>query len=328
VSREQVELAVVVPVYRCSDCLLVLHERLTRTLRDLGVTYEILFVDDRSPDDSWPLLADLADRDATVRALRLSRNFGQQAAITAGLAESRASWTVVMDCDLQDPPEFIPQLYAKAREGHDVVLARRRSRSHSVFRLLAARIYFAFLRIFLKTNIDSGFGAFSIISRKARSAVLSVPDADRHYVPILLWVGFERASIEFEHAERYAGKSAYSMGSLVRLALSGIFFQTASLLRWIIYLGFLFAFLGVCLAVALVASYLFFDPYPGWTSLAVLILVTSGFIIASTGVSGLYIGMIFKQVKNRPLYVIDETAGGEASALHASSEIDHAPTLR
>jgi polyisoprenyl-phosphate glycosyltransferase len=328
VSAEQVELAVVVPVYRCSDCLLALHERLTRTLRDLGVTHEILFVDDRSPDDSWRVLANLADRDPTVRALRLSRNFGQQAAITAGLAESNASWTVVMDCDLQDPPELIPRLYAKAREGHDVVLARRRSRSHSAFRLLAAKIYFGFLRIFLKTNIDSGFGAFSIVSKKARSAVLSVPDVDRHYVPILLWVGFERASIEFEHAERYAGKSSYSIGSLVRLAISGVFFQTASLLRWIIYLGFLLSFLGVCLAAALLVSYFFFDPYPGWTSMAVLILVTSGFIIASTGVSGLYIGMIFKQVKNRPLYIVDEMAGGEASTLRASSEVEHAPTLR
>ena len=327
-SGEQIELAVVVPVYRCSECLLVLHERLTRTLRDLGVTYEILFVDDRSPDDSWPVLADLADRDPTVRAVRLSRNFGQQAAITAGLAESRASWTVVMDCDLQDPPELIPRLYAKAREGHDIVLARRRGRSHSPFRLLAARIYFTFLRIFLKAKIDSGFGAFSIISRKARSAVLRVPDVDRHYVPILLWVGFEQASIEFEHAERYSGESSYSIGSLLRLAVSGIFFQTASLLRWIIYLGFLFAFLGVCLAAVLVVSYFFFEPYPGWTSLAVLILLTGGFIIVSTGVSGLYIGMIFKQVKNRPLYIIDETAGGEASTRHVGSEIEHAPTFR
>jgi polyisoprenyl-phosphate glycosyltransferase len=324
----QVELSVVVPVYKCAECVEVLHERLTRTLRDLGVTYEIVYVDDRSPDDAWPILSDLARRHEFARALRLSRNFGQQAAITAGLAESSGRWTVVMDCDLQDPPELIPRLYAKAQEGHDVVLARRKSRSHSILRLLAARLYFAFLRIFLKTPIDAGFGAFSIVSTKAKSAFLSVPDADRHYIPILLWIGFERTSIDFEHAERYAGKSSYSVGSLIRLALAGIFFQTASLLRWIIYLGFLFAFFGVCLAIYFVISYFWFEPYPGWTSLVVLILVSSGMITASTGLSGLYIAMIFKQVKNRPIFIVDEVVSGEASSATQRSEAQQAHAIR
>jgi polyisoprenyl-phosphate glycosyltransferase len=323
----QVEVSVVVPVYRCAECLGALHERLTQALTDLGVSYEIVFVDDRSPDDAWSTLTEIARRDDAVRALRLSRNFGQQAAITAGLAESSGKWTVVMDCDLQDPPELIPRLYAKAQEGHDVVLARRKSRRHSVFRLLAARLYFGFLRTFLKAQIDSGFGAFSMISSKARSAFLSVPDADRHYVPILLWIGFEQTSIEFEQAERYSGKSSYSFGSLMRLALSGIFFQTASLLRWIIYLGFAFAFVGVCLAIFFVISYFWFEPYPGWTSLAVLILLSSGMIIASTGITGLYVGMIFKQVKNRPLFIVDEIAAGEASASRRS-ESEQAQALR
>jgi polyisoprenyl-phosphate glycosyltransferase len=323
----QVEVSVVVPVYRCVECLGALHERLTQALTGLGVSYEIVFVDDRSPDDAWSTLTEIASRDHAVHALRLSRNFGQQAAITAGLGESSGKWTVVMDCDLQDPPELIPRLYAKAQEGHDVVLARRKSRRHSVFRLLAARLYFGFLRTFLKAQIDSGFGAFSMISSKARTAFLSVPDADRHYVPILLWIGFEQTSIEFEQAERYSGKSSYSFGSLMRLALSGIFFQTASLLRWIIYLGFAFAFVGVCLAIFFVISYFWFEPYPGWTSLAVLILLSSGMIIASTGITGLYVGMIFKQVKNRPLFIVDEIAAGEASASRRS-ESEQAQALR
>jgi polyisoprenyl-phosphate glycosyltransferase len=326
---EQVELAVVIPVYGCAECLEALYERLTETLRELGVSYEIVFVDDRSPDDSWGLLAELARRDNTVRAIRLSRNFGQQAAITAGLTESAGRWTVVMDCDLQDPPELIPRLYEEALRGRDVVFARRQSRSHSVFRLLAARLYFAFLRAFLKAPIDSGYGAFSILSSKARSAFLTIPDADRHYVPILLWIGFEQSSVEFEHGPRYAGKSAYSLGSLIRLAVSGVFFQTASLLRWIVYLGFSFAFLGACLAVFLIVSYFWVSPLPGWTSLAVLILLSSGFIIASTGVSGLYIGMIFKQVKNRPIFIVDEIASSERSREPvAADHIDHANVLR
>ena len=290
----------------------------------MGVGYEIVLVDDRSPDHSWAMLSELAHQDPAVRALRLSRNFGQQAAITAGLSASRASWTVVMDCDLQDPPELIPKLYAKAHEGYEIVLARRSQRSHSALRLLAAKLYFAFLRIFLKAQIDSGYGAFSIISSKAREAFLSVPDADRHYVPILLWIGFDQATVEFEHEERYAGRSSYSLASLMRLALSGIFFQTATLLRWIIYLGFVFSFLGVLLACALVVSYFWFDPYPGWTSLAVLILVSSGFVIASTGISGLYVGMIFKQVKNRPLFIVDEETRSRSQVTAAEPAPDRA----
>lgn len=302
---DPVELSVVVPVYGCRECLPALHERLTASVAGVASSHELLFVDDRSPDDAWDIITTLAESDPAVRGIRLSRNFGQQAAITAGLAESRGRWTVVMDCDLQDPPELIPQLYSKAQEGYDIVLARRTQRNHSLPRLLAARIYFAFIRIFLGIKISGEYGAFSIISEKVRAAFLTIPDKDRHYMPILFWLGFERTDLEFEHAPRHAGKSSYSMGALVRLAAEGIFFQTTTLLRWIIYFGFFIAFLGMLWATFIVISYIFLSPLPGWTSLAILILLIGGFIITSTGVAGLYIGKIFKQVKDRPLYIVD-----------------------
>jgi polyisoprenyl-phosphate glycosyltransferase len=302
---DPVELSVVVPVYGCRECLATLHERLTASLASVTPSYELLFVDDRSPDGAWTTLSDIADGDPAVRGIRLSRNFGQQAAITAGLAESRGRWTVVMDCDLQDPPELIPQLYSKAQEGFDIVLARRTQRNHSLPRLLAARVYFAFIRIFLGIKISGEYGAFSIISQKVRDAFLTIPDKDRHYMPILFWLGFERTDLEFEHANRYAGKSAYSAGALFRLAAEGVFFQTTTLLRWIIYSGFFIALLGMLWAAYIIISYFLLTPLPGWTSLAILILLIGGFIITSTGVAGLYIGKIFKQVKDRPLYIVD-----------------------
>jgi glycosyltransferase involved in cell wall biosynthesis len=280
-----------------------------RTLNEIGVSYELIFVDDRSPDGAWQILRELTVADSSVRALRLSRNFGQQAAITAGIGASRGSWTVVMDCDLQDPPEFVAELYAKSQEGFDIVLGRRKEKKHSLFRLLAARLYFKFLRLFLGVHISGEYGSFSIMAAKVREAFLRVPDRDRHYLPILLWLGFNRASVDYEHGERHAGKSSYSLRSLVRLAVEGVFFQTASLLRWIVYLGFCVALAGSLLAVALIVLAIVVNPPPGWTSLAVLILLVGGFIIVSTGVTGLYIGKIFQQVKNRPLFLIDEELG-------------------
>jgi glycosyltransferase involved in cell wall biosynthesis len=308
---EDVEISVIVPVYGCAGCVEELHERVTRALHGISDRYELILVDDRSPDGAWDRLRALALADPSVRSIRLSRNFGQHAAITAGLAESRGRWAVVMDCDLEEQPEDIPRLYAKAQEGFDIVLARRKTRHHSWLRRRAARTYFRLMNVFLKTDIDGEYGTFSLVSRKVVDSYLSIQDKGRHYLFILYWLGYRHASIDIEQAPRKNEKSSYTFTSLVRHAVDGIFFQTTVLLRWIVYLGFLVALLGLGLAVALVLLGILRSPPPGWTSLAVLLLVVGGFIIMSTGVTGLYIGKIFEQVKGRPLYVIDETVERE-----------------
>lgn len=305
------ELSVVIPVYRCDTCLRPLHERLTRSLETITSDYEVVFVDDRSPDDCWRVLEELVARDPRLRALRLSRNFGQHPAITAGLAESTGRWIVVMDCDLQDPPEEIPRLYAAAQQGFDVVFARRKRRHHSVFRRLSARVYTKLMNVFLGTSIEGEYGAFSMISRKVAVEFLRLLDRDRHYLLILSWLGFRQTSIDVEHGPRHSGRSAYSLASLVRHAVDGLFFQTTTLLRWIVYAGLTTAFLGFGFALGLVVAYLAgADPPSGYTSLAVLLLVSTGLILTSLGVTGLYLGKVFEQVKQRPLYVVDERLGG------------------
>jgi polyisoprenyl-phosphate glycosyltransferase len=312
------EISVVVPSYGCHDCLHALHARLTSALSGLVDEYEILFVDDRSPDGSWEVVEELVRADPHVRAIRFSRNFGQQAAITAGLEASRGTWTVVMDCDLQEPPELIPELYAKALEGYDVVFGRRRRRNANPIRTGFARVYFRFQRTFLGNDLTGDYASFSILSRRVRDAFLKIRDQDRHYLPIIRWLGFEQASVDFDHAPRYAGKSSYSFRRLVTHALEGVFFQTTALLVWIVWLGFALAASGVLLAAYFIFSYATANPYPGWTSLAVLLLVIGGFIILSTGVTGLYIGTIFKQVKDRPLYLVEQEIGSRA--LHAEEQ--------
>jgi polyisoprenyl-phosphate glycosyltransferase len=311
IDAPRVEISVIVPVYGCRTCLEELHRRLSGTMSGLVPNYELLFVDDRSPDGAWTFLRDLARRDQRVRAIRLSRNFGQQVAITAGLAECVGNWAVVMDCDLQDPPEEIARLYQLALAGNEVVLARRKRKQHSLFRRLAARLFFRIIRCFNEGAHEGEFGSFSIVSRKAIDAFLSLQDHDRHYLFILQWIGFTTGEIEYEHGARHSGQSSYTLARLIRHAFDGVFFQTTSLLRWIVYLGFAVSGTGVALACYFLYQYLAHNVLPGFTSLAVLLLLIGGFIIISTGVTGLYIGKIFDQVKGRPLYIV-ETATGRA----------------
>lgn len=304
-----VELSVVVPVYRCADCVSVLYDRIAAAVEPLGLEWELIFVDDRSPDAAWARIRALAESSARVRGIRLSRNFGQHAAITAGLSDASGAHVVVMDCDLQDRPEDIPRLYEQASAGHDIVFARRKNRHHSWFRRLAARMYFKLLNVFVDAKLDGEYGTFSILSRRVLDEFLRFRDRRRHYLFILNWLGFEHAAIDVEHAEREAGASSYSLRRLIAHALDGVFFQTTVLLRWIVYLGFIVSFAGVGLAAYLIYFALVATPYPGWTSLAVLILLVGGFIIITAGVAGLYVGEIFDQVKERPLFIVDERTG-------------------
>lgn len=308
-----VELSVVVPVYGCEGCLPELHDRLVRVLDDLVDDWELIFVDDRGPISSWGVLCELVDLDPRVRAFRLARNFGQHLAITAGLSQARGRWVVVMDCDLQDPPEEIPRLFAEAEQGHDIVFARRVGRQDNPFRRLAADAYFRLLNRVAGTDIDRAYGSFSLISRKVVDAYLHFKDADRHYLFILYWLGFDHSHINYAHRERFAGRSSYGLKALISHALSGLFFQTTVLLRWIVYLGFMLAATGVAFAGYLIVARLIGSSQPGWTSLAVFILLLSGFVIMSTGITGLYVGKVFEQVRERPLFVIDQVAGTNRS---------------
>jgi len=300
---DRCEVSVIVPVYGCAGCLVALHDRLAAVL---GATdWELVLIDDCSPDASWAILEDLSETDERVRALRLSRNFGQHAAITAGLAEARGDWVVVMDCDLQDPPEEIPRLLATAREGYDVVLTKRDRRRQPWHRRLAGRGYLGARNLLLGQSISAEYSVLSVISRPVVEAFLSLGDHDRHYIMILDWLGFRQTALTLRHQDRYEGHSSYTLGKLIEVAVDGMFFQTTRLLKWIVMLGFVIAACGVGMAAVFVVFYFTSHPLPGFTALAVLTLLVGGFIIVSTGIIGLYVGKIFDQVKGRPLYVVD-----------------------
>jgi dolichol-phosphate mannosyltransferase len=300
---------VVVPVYGCADCLVALHDRLSRSAVQVTDRYELILVDDRSVDGGWDVLRALAGRDPHVRAYRLSRNFGQDAAITAGLATARGAWAVVMDCDLQEAPEDIPRMWAAAGEGYQIVRTTRRGWRHSAFRRFASRTY---RRLMLETDVRPDYSNLSLLSRPVIDAFLRLGDRDREYMIALDWLGFDSTTIEIEHHDRHAGESGYTLRRLVRVAVDGMFFQSTALLRAVVLVGVLVALVGAGLAVFEIVDY-FAEPdkrVPGFTSLAVLVLLLAGFIIVSIGVVGLYVGRIFEQVKNRPLYLIESQAEG------------------
>jgi len=306
-TQPKIDLSVVVPAYGCAGCLLELQQRLKKVLTSITSHHEIIYVEDRGSDDSWEILSRIAKKDKSVKAFRLSRNFGQHAAITAGLSHAQGKWTVVMDCDLQDPPEDIPRLYKKALEGFDIVLMKRKNKKLSIFRKLTANLYFKLINSFTTERLNGVYGSFSILNEKVRHSYLRLNDVNRHYLFILRWLGYKTTDLEYEHGQRFAGQSSYSLKSLLTHGFDGIFFQTTVLLHWIVYLGFVISLLGWISAFYFIYLYLFRAVPPGWTSLAVLLLIIGGFIIISTGITGLYIGKIFDQVKKRPLFVLDKS---------------------
>jgi dolichol-phosphate mannosyltransferase len=303
-------LSVVVPVYGCAGSLPELVQRVDATLAELVDRWEIILVDDRSPDRSWDAIQDLAAADQHVRGVRLSRNFGQHAAITAGLAEATGDWVAVMDCDLQDPPETLKDLYETALSGFDVVLARRGRRPEGRVLRMVKDFYYRLLGRVLEMEIEPGVGTFSLISRKVVEACLAIGDRDRNYLLILHWLGFSRTVIPIKQAARATGKSSYSRRALIQFAVDGLFFQTTHLLRWIVLAGLGLAAVGGLGAVGLIVAHFVFHPPSGYTSLAVLVLICAGVTIASTGITALYIGRVLEHVKQRPLYVVDAVRGG------------------
>lgn len=305
----EIELSVVVPVYGCGGCLDALYDRLTASVSQITDRYELVLVDDRSVDDGWSILRSLARADARVRALRLSRNFGQDAAITAGLSEARGAWVVVMDCDLQEAPEDISRLWTAAQEGYDVVRTIRRGRRHAPLKRWGSRLY---RRLTFETDTRADYSTLSLISRRVVNAYLSLNDQDREYMITLDWLGFSAVAIEIAHSDRHSGASTYTVGRLFRVALNGMFFRSTLMLRLVILAGFIVALVGLAIAAFEIIDYIAGPnkSVPGYTSLAVLVLVLAGVIIISIGVVGLYVGRVFQQVKNRPLYVIDSRADG------------------
>ncbi|MFN8389610.1 MAG: glycosyltransferase family 2 protein [Bdellovibrionota bacterium] len=305
-----IDISVVSPVYRAAAIVEELVFRLKSVLEPITPRFEIVLVEDGSPDSSWEQMAKASASDPRVKSIKLSRNFGQHYAITAGLFHARGSYVVVMDCDLQEDPRYIPELLAKARAGCEVVLTQKRKRAHSSFKNTTATAYNALCSWLSDSSLTQGsdeVGTFSLLSRKVVNEFLRIQDYHRHYLLVVRWLGFSTEFVEIDHAERFEGKSSYSVRKLVEHAINGVVSQSTKLLRVSITLGFMFCAASLCAIIVIVAAYFLHGFKEGWPSIAVLILFSTGVNLLSLGVVGLYLGKTFEQVKGRPLFIVDKT---------------------
>lgn len=300
------KISVVIPIYGCRNALNELYSRLTSSLRKITEDYEIIFVNDSCPQNSWQIIQDICNTDNKVIGLCLSRNFGQMKAILAGLDYSSGDWVVVMDCDLQDNPEEIINLYNKAIEGYDVVFAKRLHRKDNFIKVLISKIFYKIYSFATEVKYDSSLCNFSILKRIVVDNYCKMRETHRAFVIYIKWLGFKQASIDVKHSKRKEGKSSYSFKKRLSMASDIIFSQSDKILKIIVYSGFFITFISILIVVFLIINYFVNKVSPGWSSIIATICFIGGITISVVGVVGIYVGNIFMQVKERPLYIISD----------------------
>jgi glycosyltransferase involved in cell wall biosynthesis len=300
-------LSIVTPVYKAEGCLEELYRRLVAALSGITQDFEIVMVEDCGGDRSWDIIRELARKDPRVKGLQFSRNFGQHYGITAGIDHCDGDWVVVMDCDLQDQPEEIPRLYAKALEGYDVVLARRGRRTEGAGRRAMSWLFYRIFSWLADTEYDGDAGNFRIISRKVVVNCRRMREQLRFFGGLINWMGFPTASVEVTHAPRHDGRSTYTFAKLCKLASDTIIAYSDKPLRLSVRFGFIMSFLAFGYGVYIfLDAWLHGSPVAGWPSLIVSIYFIGGIIISILGIIGIYLGKTFEEAKKRPLYVVSK----------------------
>ena len=309
-TEQPILLSVVSPIYTAEDIVDELARRISEEIQKITDSYEIIFIDDGSLDDSWRKIVANCQRDSRIKGIQFSKNFGQHSAISAGLEIARGHHVVVMDGDLQDNPKYLPLLYEKAQEGFDIVYTRQKTRNHSFFKNIVAKIYYKALHWLSNFQLDSHIdkmGCYSIISRKVVSAYLRFNDYRRAYLMVLQWLGFSFTVIPIIHDKRPQGNSTYSIRKLLKHAVNNTISYSDRLLYLSIYSGLFFSLMAFVGIGIIIYRYLMIGALEGWSSVIVTVMFFSGIILMALGVIGIYIAKLFEQTKNRPRYLISET---------------------
>jgi dolichol-phosphate mannosyltransferase len=300
-------ISIISPVYQAQFILDELVLRIVTSLEKITLDYEIILVDDGSADDSWAKIEEHCINNNKITGLKLSRNFGQHYAITAGLDQSKGDWVVVMDCDLQDQPEEIEKLYDRANEGYDIVLASRHERKDRLLKKLFSIFFYRTLGYLTGSEQDETVANFGIYNRKVIHVIVSMRESIRYFPTMVKWVGFKSTKINVEHCQRMEGKSNYNFKKLLNLALDIILAFSDKPLRLLIKFGLIISLISVIVALAYFILWLKGSVLVmGYTSIIISIWLLSGFIISTLGIVGLYVGKTFEGVKQRPLYIVSQ----------------------
>jgi dolichol-phosphate mannosyltransferase len=303
--------SVIIPIYNEEDNIPQLYKRLSDVAKKTGEAWEFIFVDDGSYDNSVSILKQYHRSDARVKIISLSRNFGHQSAISAGLTFCQGDCAIVMDGDLQDPPEILPEFMKKWQEGYQVVYAIRKRRKEVFFKRVIYKLFYRMLGRLARIDIPLDAGDFCLMDRKVVNLINSFPERNRFVRGLRSWVGFSQTGLEYDRDERFSGKPKYSLSKLAKLAFDGIFSFSEFPLKIIIFLGLTVAFASILYAVYLVINR-FLHPevqIPGWTSIIVGITFLGGVQLIFIGVVIEYIIRIYDEVKDRPIYIVAESVG-------------------
>lgn len=324
---ERVRYSLIIPIFNEEEVLPKLLARIVALMDRLDGPVEAIFVDDGSRDASVSVLSEAMAREPRFKLIQLSRNFGHQIAITAGMEMASGDAVVVMDADLQDPPEVVLDLVAKWKEGYEIVYARRIKREgETLFKRLTASLFYRVLESMTSVQIPRDVGDFRLIGRKALETFKRMPERDRFVRGMFSWMGFEQTAVDFERPTREFGETKYPLSKMMRLATHAIVSFSEKPLRLALWSGLLVSALALAYGCYAVVSWAFdAGVVSGWTSTVVVISFLCGFNLLMTGVVGLYVGGIYAEVKHRPLYVVDQVRGFDRTPRTASGETQELP---
>lgn len=307
-SKNNPHISVVSPVYRAEKMLHKLVSEIQKVMGELNLSYEIILVDDRSPDNSWQVMSELSQQFSEVKSIRLSRNFGQHPTIMAGLTFAKGEWIVVMDCDLQDQPKEIKKLYQKAIEGNDIVLAQRENRKDGFLKKLSSKLFSMVYGYLTDSKFDNSVANFGVYNRKVITEVLAMKDYIKSFPLFVSWVGFKTTTAKVEHAERDSGTSSYSFSKLMSLAFNTVISFSNKPLKLFVKFGLIISICSFIVGIITIIRYFNGQiTVVGYSSLIVSIWFLFGILITVIGVVGIYIGKIFDQSKGRTSFIIDKT---------------------
>jgi polyisoprenyl-phosphate glycosyltransferase len=315
------DLSIVAPCYNEEAVLAEFHRRVAAVADSMGVSYELVFVDDGSRDRTWEVMRELSTRDPHLVCVRLSRNHGHQLALTAGLSVCRGRRVLILDADLQDPPELLPQMMAQMDQGAEVVYGQRRHRAgESAAKLATASLFYRLINRLTDVKIPNDTGDFRLISRRVLDLFLAMPERQRFIRGMISWLGFRQVPVLYDRDARYAGETKYPLRKMVRLAVDAVTSFSTRPLVLASVLGLLFSTVAFGMLVYALVAWAFFDTVAGWTSQMVVVTLLGGIQLLVLGIQGEYIGRLYEQAKGRPLFLIDEVvSSGEPPARDAQA---------
>lgn len=309
VSDPQITLSIVSPVYNSHESVELLVNEINASVAPMQKNFEIVLVEDGSSDSSWEEIQKQCAKHSHVIGVKLSRNFGQHSAITACLQYARGQYIVLLDCDLQDNPKYIPELYKKCLEGFDVVYARKDKRAQPFLKKKLSQLFFLVFNNLTAPDIEDSshfITAYSMMTKKVRDAYLQITDQHRHYLMILKWLGYSKSYINIKDQPRRFGKSSYNLSKLINHALIGIIYQTDTLLFWALKVAASLFVVTIFATIYIIFNYFIKDIQPGWTSLIVMILFGISINLFFIGIIGIYVGKGFEESKKRPIFLVDK----------------------